>query len=102
MIKLDYADPVVWRAGGTCSQCGRADHLVGLDFTIDYEGGVALCSGCIADAAHLAGFLVTEDGARRLAEAEARAAEAERRASDAEHLLAILKSAVERAAARKH
>lgn len=95
-IALDYADPVAYRNGGTCSQCNRADRLVGLDFIIDYEGSVALCRGCLADAAMAAGLIVTEDGARRLAEAESRAGAAELRANDSERLLAQVQSAVQR------
>ena len=98
---LGTADPIAYRNGGTCSQCGRADRLVGLEFVIEYDGSVALCVGCIADLALAAGYLITEDGARRLHEAEARAAAAEERADEAERTVEQLHASWSRVKARR-
>lgn len=96
MQKLEFAPINVYRLGA-CSRCLRSDRLVDIEVLIEYEGNVALCSGCIADAAHTAGFLVTEDGAARLAEAEARATAAEAQAAAAEKILAQVQAAANRA-----
>lgn len=97
MMRLEFPEPVAYRNAGYCSQCGGGENLVGLDFVVEYEGAVALCRGCIADAAALAGFILTADGAARLATAEARAEAAEAQAAEADRLLAGLQAAVSRA-----
>lgn len=59
------ADPTAYRNAGACSRCNRADRLVDIDVHIDYEGNVALCVGCVADAAIAAGLLTPKMAAER-------------------------------------
>lgn len=95
MQKLEFAPIYVYRLGA-CSRCLRSDRLVDIDVLIEHDGNVALCEGCIADAAVTAGLIVTERGADRLAAAEKRAAEFEARAQEAERLLAGLQTSLTR------
>lgn len=50
-----YIDPQYFRGGG-CSRCRRADKLIDADIHIEYEGPLAICTGCIADLALKAGY----------------------------------------------
>lgn len=95
MQKLDYAPLSVYRLGA-CSRCLNSAGLVDIDVMIEFDGNVALCSGCIADAALMAGYFLTEAGAERLDAAEKRAEAAEARAAEAEKLLSTLQSTVTR------
>lgn len=93
MGKAPYS---TYRKGGSCSRCARADRLVDIDVHIDMEGAVALCTGCIADIALAAGYVLTEAGAAKLATAEARAEHAEHIAEEANRTISALHDAFER------
>jgi hypothetical protein len=95
MQKLETADLTAYRRGA-CDRCGSTERMVDVDVMIDYEGNVILCGGCIGEAALVAGYLLTEDGVRRLHEAEARAESAEVRATDAERVLSGLQTTLTR------
>lgn len=100
MQRLDHAPLSVYRHGA-CSRCGRADRLVDIDVLIDYDGSIAMCEGCLGEAAMVAGFIVTERGAQRLADAEAKLAAAESRADEAERTLEQIHASWARVKARR-
>lgn len=88
MERYSYDSSVL--ANGGCYLCARTDNLVSTSKVIEGEGLLALCSGCINDAAVTAGFAVNAQGeierTQRAAEALAdqlAEAEAERDAAQA-------------------
>lgn len=50
-------------AKGSCYRCGQVSPVVDLDCYIEGEGVLALCFGCVADAARLAGFVTEGEAA---------------------------------------
>lgn len=47
---------ILAHAKAGCYICGRGDHITSLDVHIEGEGILALCTGCITDAAEAAGI----------------------------------------------
>lgn len=77
--------------GNSCLRCARADNCVDLDVQIPYDGAIAFCRGCIADAATTAGFDI--DGTQ-LREAQAELAVALADALESKRLLAAVQTAL--------
>ena len=77
--------------GDSCSRCARADNCYDTEVEIPYEGGIALCGGCIHDLAHACGLDV--DGTKA-AEAAARAELAEAELADVKGKLTKLRAAL--------
>jgi hypothetical protein len=72
-------DALMAHARGGCYRCARGDRLVDMDAQIEGEGALAICAGCITEAAETAGLTFNE---ARVRELEAELATA-RRAEDA-------------------
>lgn len=97
---MHLADAAYYHAGESCYVCKQATAgLVDTEVTIDYEGVLAICPGCLLDMVQVAGFRV-EDAAevQRLREEleEHKAARIE-----AEMVLAELAAAAEKVQDRR-
>lgn len=77
--------------GGSCYRCSAADRLIDMDTNIAGEGFLALCTGCVEEAARAARLTFSAAAVR---DAEARAAAAESRALEAEKLVAEFQAAL--------
>lgn len=100
MLKLDITDLNHYYKQG-CLRCGRPTGLVDLDTYIELEGHLALCAGCLGEAANLAGYTLTEKFAERLATAERLRDEALAARDEAESAIESLQRSYQGIRARK-
>jgi hypothetical protein len=55
MIRVDSALANVHAKNG-CYLCGNPNRLIDTEVSVDYEGVLAICEGCVKDLAQTAGF----------------------------------------------
>lgn len=55
-MPIFVGDALVAHAQGGCFRCHRGDSLVDMDAFVEAEGALALCVGCIGEAAEAAGM----------------------------------------------
>lgn len=79
-------------AKNACYLCGQPHDVCDTEVSIDYEGVLAICRGCVADMAHTMGFAL-DDRSVEIDGLRTELAEVAERATFAETLLDELESA---------
>jgi hypothetical protein len=88
MERIDHA--AYYHAKNSCYTCLNPNDLVDTGIIIEGEGVLALCRSCVADAAHKAGFVLS-DNAAEVESLKAQLAGATLRADEAEDMIHKLK-----------